>query len=76
MKCNLIVQINEVTIKDYTLIEDEGIIHLVERYPALKMTYEDDEEVPGRYVIVLAAPDLESLFEFLDFAEIPVKILT
>jgi hypothetical protein len=76
MRCNLIVQINEVTIRDYTLIEDEGIGNLVAGlYPELKMSYEDDEETPGRHMIVITGPDLKSILKFLDFSEIPVKII-
>ena len=81
MKCKLIVQINEVIIRDYSLIEDEGLNSLVSGSkgmgnPGLTLTYEDEEETPGRYVIVIKALNLTSLLEFLDFAEIQVKILT
>ena len=66
MKCKLIVQINEVVIRDYTLIEDEGIGNLVDDAegmgnPGLVRSYEDDEENLGKYIIVIAAPDLESI---------------
>jgi len=81
MKANLIVQTNEVTIRDYTLIEDEGFGNLVSGSEAIsiagiKMEYEDDEDNPGKNMIVITAPDLPSIFKFLDFAGIPVHILT
>lgn len=76
MKCNLILQINEVTIRNYTIIEDEGIGNLVTHYPELKMSYEDDEEMPGMHVIVISAPDPKPLLKFLDFSELSVRILT
>lgn len=81
MKANLIVSINEVTIRGYSLIEDEGINNLVAGsasmgYPGITMTYEDDEENPGKHMIVIAAPDQTSIFKFLDLAEIAVNILT
>lgn len=75
MKCNLIIQINEVTIRNYTIIEDEGIGNLVSLYPELKMSYEDDEEMAGKYVIIISAPEAKPLLKFLDFAELPVRIL-
>ena len=76
MRCNLIIQINEVTIRDYTVIEDEGIGGLLTNYPEITLRYEDDDKTPGRTMMVLAAPDLSCLFQFLDFSEIPVRILT
>ena len=76
MKCNLIVDTNELTVRDYTIIEDEGIGNLLALYPHISMTYEDDEKSPGGNMIVITAPDLKSIFKFLDFAEIQVKIIT
>lgn len=81
MKANLITQLNQVTIRDYSLLEDEGICSLVAGSMGLGnsriiMIYEDDEENPGRHMIVIAAPDHEAILKFLDFAEIPVRILT
>lgn len=76
MKCNLIVQTKEVTIRDYSIVEDEGIGNLAAGHPELNMSYEDDEKTPGKNVIVITAPDLNSILKFLDFAELPVKIIT
>lgn len=76
MLANLILQLNEVTIRDYSLIEDEGLQTLVSAREHLSITYEDDEESPGRHIIVIKAPDLKSLLSFLDFTGLPVKILT
>lgn len=76
MKCNLIVEINEITIRDFTLIEDEGIICLLaSQYPNLSFEYEDDEEKPGKYILVIKGATLEALFKFLSFSEIPVKVI-
>lgn len=76
MKCNLIVGLNEVTIRDYTLIEDEGLQTLVSTRGNIRLTYEDDEERPNYYVITISAPDQSTLFSFLSFIELPVKIIT
>lgn len=81
MKCKLIVQINKVVIRDYSLLEDEGFCSLVEGSaqmgnPGITLKYEDDEENLGCHMIVIAAPDLPSILKFLDFAEIEVQILT
>lgn len=75
------MQINEVAIRDYTLLEDEGLNSLVAGSeqlgnPGLSLKYEEDEENPGRHMIIIAALDLPSILKFLDFAELPVKILT
>ena len=81
MKCNLITQINEVTIRNYSLIEDEGLNALVAGSagmgnPGLTLFYEDDEENLGQHMIVITAPDMDGILKFLDFAEVPVRILT
>jgi len=76
IECNLIIKLCEVTIRGYSIIEDEGIIHLVAGHPKLKMTYEEDEKKPGSHMILISAPDQESLFKFLAFAEMPVHIIT
>lgn len=76
MLANLILQLNEVTIRDYSLIEDEGLQALVSSREGLSITYEDDEERPGQHIIVIKAPDLKRLFSFLDFIGLPVKIIT
>lgn len=81
MKANLITQLNQVTIRDYSLLEDEGICSLVAGStgmgnPGIIMTYEDDEENPGKHIIIVTAPSLGGILEFLDQTDIPVKILT
>lgn len=75
MKCNLIPQTNEITIRQYTLIEDEGITSLVSSRPMLSMKYEDDEENPGRHMIVIAGSSLQALMGFLSFVELPWKLI-
>lgn len=78
MKANLIVSILEVTIREYSLIEDEGLGNLMgsDSTPNVSLAYEDDEEKPSKHVIVITGKTLEDLFRFLDFTEIPVKIIT
>ena len=81
MKANLITQLNQVTIRDYSLLEDEGICSIVTGSAdmgnsGITMTYEDDEENPGKHMIIVTAPDLTGILTFLDQAEIGVKILT
>ena len=81
MKANLITHINEVTMRDYTIIEEEGLNTLVRGSaamgnPGLTLSYKDDEENPGKHMIVIAAPDLAGIFKFMDQAEIAVYILT
>lgn len=80
MKCNLIVQTNELTVRDYTIVEDEGMGNLLAGAagmgnPGLVLSYEGDEENPGKNMIIIAAQDLPSILKFLDFAELPVRIL-
>lgn len=77
MKANLIVAINELNIREYSLIEDEGLGNLMgsDVTPNVSMTYEDDEENPGKHIIVIKGNTLEDLFRFLDFTDILVKIV-
>jgi hypothetical protein len=77
MKANLIVSINELTIKDYSLLEDEGLGNLMgsDVTPNVSMAYEDDRESPGKHMIVIKGKSLEDLFKFLDFTDIVVKIV-
>lgn len=75
MKCNLFVEINEITIRHYSLIEDEGLISLVGCRSGLSFLYEDDEEEPGRQVLVIKGDSIAALFEFLSFTELAVKII-
>lgn len=75
MKCNLIVEINEITIRDYTLIEDEGLISIVGSRPDLSFSYEDDEEKPDKHILVIKGNSLQALFSFLSFAEIAVNVI-
>jgi hypothetical protein len=76
MKANLLIQINEITVRDYTLIEDEGIGASLSNYPNLSSVYEDDGERPGKHMIVIRGKTLEDLFKYLDFVELPVWIMT
>lgn len=75
MKSNLIMELNEITVRDYSLIEDEGLISLVAGHPGLSLSYEDDEEKPNRHVIVIKGPTLDSLFKFLHATDLPVCII-
>ena len=77
MKANLIVSNNELTIQDYSLLEDEGIGNLMgtDVTPNVSRTYEDDQENPGKHMIVIKGKTLEDLFKFLDFTDILVKIV-
>lgn len=78
MKCNLIVSTNEVTIRDYTLIEDSGILaHInINFSPGISFGYEDDEERPGKQMIVIKGGNLEALLKWLAFVELRVKVVT
>lgn len=78
MKANLIISICEVVIRDYSLIEDTGIISHVgtDITPNTTFEYEDDEENPGKHMIVIKGKSLEDVLKFLDFTEILVKIVT
>lgn len=77
MRCNLIAAINEVTIRDYTLIEDAGLRdHCgVDFLPGISFEYEEDEEEPGKHMIVVRGQTLEALFKWLSFVELQVKII-
>lgn len=80
MRANLIVSINEITIRDYTIIEDEGLGELAAAthlgWSGITLTYERDEESPKKNMILITGPDLPTLFKFLDFIELPVKIIS
>lgn len=75
MTCNLIVSTNEVTIRGYTLIEDSGILAHIDFLPGISFKYEDDEERPGKQMIVIKGGNLEALLKWLAFVELPVKII-
>lgn len=75
MRCNLIVEALEITIRHYSLIEDEGLISLVGSRSGLSFLYEDDEEEPGRHVLVIKGNSFGALLEFLSFTELIVKII-
>lgn len=77
MRCNLIVDTNEVTIRDYTLIEDAGIGNHIgaDFLPVVSFKYEDDEESLGKQMIVVKAQVLSELLKWLSFVELPVKII-
>lgn len=75
MRCNLILKTNEVTVRDYTLIEDEGLISLVSSRIGLSFKYEDDEDKVGGHMIVIKGNTLDALFEFLSFTELVVRII-
>lgn len=75
MRCNLIVETNEIAVRDYSIAEDEGLIVLVSRWPYLSFSYEDDEENRGKHIFIIKGRRLESVLDFLSFSEIPVKII-
>lgn len=75
MNCNLVVESKEITIRGYTLVEDEGLIALIGSRPELTFEYEGDQESPGRHMLVVKGDRLESLLNFLSFSEILVKII-
>lgn len=78
MKCNLVVKTNEITIRDYSLIEDEGLIHLASSQPGVKMEYEIDEEKPADrvvHMIVIKGETIEHLFKFIAFVDIAVFVI-
>lgn len=75
MKCNLIVSINEVTVRDYTLIEDEGLQALASSRAGVSLTYEEDEEKANKHVIVIKAITFDLLLQFLSFIELPVNVI-
>lgn len=76
MRCNLIIEINEITVRDYTIVEEEGLIDLTGNRPDISFEYEDDEEKPGKHILVIKGKTLKALFSYADFAEIPVKIIS
>ena len=73
MKANLITEIKEVTFRALSIIEEEGIMSLLNAHPDITFKYE--EEPDGR-VLVLQSPYLIPLFKFLSFSEIPVTIIS
>lgn len=72
MKANLIVEINEITVRDCSLIEDEGLISLLSLRPELSFSYEDEND---SNILVIKGPTLISILQFLSFIELPVKII-
>lgn len=74
MNCNLIVEINEITVRNYSLIEEEGLISHIGSRPGISFEYEKDEETAGR-VLVIKGESLDALLEFLSFTELKVKII-
>ena len=76
MRCNLIVELNEVTIRDYSLIEDSGILAHIDFMSGISFEYEDDEEQPGKHVIVIKGKSLEAILRWLAFVELQVKIIS
>jgi hypothetical protein len=75
MKCNLIIEINELTVRDYTIIEDQGLIDIASESKGISFSYEEDEECPGKHVLVIKGNDLKAILKFLSFVEIHVKII-
>jgi len=76
MRCNLIVELNEVTIRDYTLIEDSGIVAHIDFLPGISFQYEDDKEKPGTRIIVVKGESLKAILHWLSFVELQVKIIS
>lgn len=72
MKANLIIEINEITLRDYSLIEEEGILSVLHAYPDIRFVYEEDDD---DRVFVLKASVLAPLLKFLSFTAIPVTII-
>ncbi len=75
MKANLIIELNQITVRGYSLIEEEGLIALLSAHKSLTFTYEDNEEGKGQ-VFVIDAPSLHFIFNFLHASELPVTIIT
>jgi hypothetical protein len=84
MKAKLITQSNELVVRNYSLIEDEGLAAVVAGSdgmgnPGITMAYEDDEGNEGnegKDMIVITATSLPSILKFVDFIGVEVKILT
>jgi len=76
MKAKLIVQNSEVVIRGYSLIEEEGIRAVLSNYPKLSSEYEEDEENQGRHMLVVRAQEIQDLFKFFEFIEIPLHIIS
>lgn len=72
MKANLITEIKEITFRELSIVEEEGIMGLLHAHPDITFQYEDE---PDAQVLVLKAQYLIPLFKFLSFAEIEVKII-
>lgn len=77
MRCSLIVSINEVVVRDYTLIEDAGLRdHVgVDFLPGISFEYEVDEEKPGKKMIIIKGTSLDTLLKWLSFVELAVTII-
>ena len=81
MKAKLNTKTFEIVIDDYSIVEDEGLCRLVDAgenlgYPELSLRYDDKEDAPGKYTIVIDSKSLPSLLKFLSFSEIRVKIIS
>lgn len=75
MKCTLVIPSNELTIRDYTIIEDEGIGAVLASYPEIKRAYKNDEEFVGNKMMVITSLDLQPILKFLSRTELPVRII-
>jgi hypothetical protein len=75
MKCNLIIELNELTVRDYSIIEEEGILASMNNYAQLSFSYEEDEESASKYVLIIKGPVLTPLLSFISFIELPVIII-
>jgi len=75
MKANLIVEINEITIRHYSIIEEEGLLTHVKLHPELSFEYEEDEEEPDKHVLIVKGKSLDDLLTFLSSTELLVKII-
>lgn len=72
MKCNLVVEARELIIREFSTIEDEGLIHLCAKRDNILLGHESEEDA---LIIVIKATTLESLLRFASVYDIPVKII-
>jgi len=79
MNANLLLELNEITIRNYSYVEEKGIIQiLISTFPP-KLTFEfeedEDGENNGQQVLVLKGNSLQALLSFLANSKIPVTII-
>jgi hypothetical protein len=73
MKANLIVEINEITIREMSKIEEKGVLAFLEGRENLSSKWEHEDDV---YTFVIGANELRPLLEFLNWSELPVTVIT